>query len=156
MRFRAKLHGHDIAGEVINPGDWFGKTWIIEVGVGNGNYFLAVEADTQTDAIDVLADSDQFGHAINIDVEDVDEDTSTAGNDGHPVDLTNVAIHRDTIEDLVYVLADGKRIAPHDYNHDEMHDHQWGPVELARFTGNPHRKCQVAGCKAITLDLSDD
>lgn len=34
------------------------------------------------------------------------------------------------------------------------HEHQWGPVELAHFTGNPHRKCQV--CWWVTLDLHDD
>lgn len=33
------------------------------------------------------------------------------------------------------------------------HVHQWGPVENARMTGNPHRKC--TGCNAITLDLAD-
>jgi hypothetical protein len=36
------------------------------------------------------------------------------------------------------------------------HDHEWGPIEHAHFTGNPHRKCQVIGCRSITLDLDDD
>lgn len=36
------------------------------------------------------------------------------------------------------------------------HKHVWGPVERARMTGNPHRKCQVDGCREITLDLSDE
>lgn len=36
------------------------------------------------------------------------------------------------------------------------HEHQWGEVELARFTGNPHRKCQVPGCKELTMDWGDD
>lgn len=36
------------------------------------------------------------------------------------------------------------------------HEHQWGPVEIARFTGNPHRKCQVSGCKYVSLDLDED
>lgn len=39
---------------------------------------------------------------------------------------------------------------------DEEHEHQWGPVERAHMTGNPHRKCQVPGCKQITLDLEDE
>jgi len=34
--------------------------------------------------------------------------------------------------------------------------HKWGPFERARFTGNSHRKCQVAGCRAITLDGDDE
>jgi len=33
------------------------------------------------------------------------------------------------------------------------HAHRWGPIERARFTGNPHRKCTVPGCREITLDL---
>lgn len=36
------------------------------------------------------------------------------------------------------------------------HDHQWGPVEHAFFTGNPHRKCKVDGCRFVSLDLHDD
>lgn len=35
-------------------------------------------------------------------------------------------------------------------------EHQWGPVEYSRMTGNPHRKCQVPGCKEVTLDLDGD
>lgn len=33
------------------------------------------------------------------------------------------------------------------------HEHVWGPVEYARLTGNPHRKCQVDGCRFVSLDL---
>jgi Domain of unknown function (DUF3560)/Family of unknown function (DUF6381) len=33
--------------------------------------------------------------------------------------------------------------------------HEWGPVELAWMTGNPHRKCQRDGCRWVTLDLDD-
>lgn len=36
------------------------------------------------------------------------------------------------------------------------HEHKWGPVEWANLTGNPHRKCQVEGCRFVSLDLSDD
>lgn len=36
------------------------------------------------------------------------------------------------------------------------HEHVWGEVELAHFTGNPHRKCQVGDCNQVTLDLHDD
>jgi len=34
------------------------------------------------------------------------------------------------------------------------HEHQWGPVEIARMTGNPHRKC--TGCRFISLDIDDE
>ena len=33
-------------------------------------------------------------------------------------------------------------------------EHEWGPVEIALFTGNPHRRC--LNCRAITLDLTDE
>lgn len=36
------------------------------------------------------------------------------------------------------------------------HEHQWGPIERAWFSGNPHRKCQLDGCTVISLDLYDD
>ena len=39
---------------------------------------------------------------------------------------------------------------------DEDHEHDWGPVERSRFAGTLHRKCQVAGCKHVTLDLTDE
>lgn len=32
--------------------------------------------------------------------------------------------------------------------------HDYGPVQIARFTGNPHRTCQC--CGIISLDLEDD
>ena len=36
----------------------------------------------------------------------------------------------------------------------DAHVHEWGDVEEARFTGNPHRKCK--GCREITMDLDTD
>jgi hypothetical protein len=36
------------------------------------------------------------------------------------------------------------------------HDHEWGAVKHSALAGTAHRKCQVAGCSWITLDLSDD
>jgi hypothetical protein len=36
------------------------------------------------------------------------------------------------------------------------HEHEWGPMEHARFTGNPHRKCQIEGCRFVSLDFDDD
>lgn len=34
--------------------------------------------------------------------------------------------------------------------------HKWGPMELASFTGNPHRKCERSGCGFVTLDPEHD
>ena len=63
------LNGHELTDvPVVNPGDWFGKTWLIEIGGSYTPLFLIVEADSASDAIDELADSDRWGH--NIVVED--------------------------------------------------------------------------------------
>jgi hypothetical protein len=35
------------------------------------------------------------------------------------------------------------------------HAHQFGPIELSRFAGTPHRKCTVPGCKVVSLDLDE-
>jgi hypothetical protein len=35
------------------------------------------------------------------------------------------------------------------------HAHEWGGVEISRFSGNPHRKCKLYGCNIITLDVDD-
>lgn len=68
-------------------------------------------------------------------------------------------------------LAELQSLAPHidpsdvellewagvdEFPNDEHEDHEWGPVERSRFSGNPHRKCLVPGCKEITLDLDDE
>jgi hypothetical protein len=31
------------------------------------------------------------------------------------------------------------------------HEHTWGPVELSRMAGTPHRAC--TSCRYVTLDL---
>ena len=58
---RATFHGHDLTDiPVLNPGDWFGKAWLIEIGGSYSPLFLVVEADSITDAIDELADHDSL------------------------------------------------------------------------------------------------
>lgn len=80
----------------INRGQWFGKTWLIEVGMGYDSCFVLVEADDESDAIDVLADSKR-SYLIDTD-EDLGDDWNTrAGNDGHLVNLDNVGIRRCTV-----------------------------------------------------------
>ena len=49
---------------VLNPGDWFGKAWLIEIGGSYSPLFLVVEADSPQDAIDELADHKKYGHHI--------------------------------------------------------------------------------------------
>ena len=81
---------------VINPGDWFGKTWLIEIGGSYFPLFLIVEADTMQDAIDELADNEKFGHNIVVakkDLADYDAETCNYGPSGQVIDLDHLMIH---------------------------------------------------------------
>jgi len=95
---KGRLGNHEIEAEVINPGDWFGKTWLIEIGCGFSSSFFAVEADTVTDAIDEFSGS-AYGHLILIDDADIAdylEDGEFNGyyNDGgQSCDLDNCMVH---------------------------------------------------------------
>ena len=51
---------------VLNPGDWFGKAWLVEIGGCYTPLFLVVEADNISDAIDELSDDPTFGHQIHV------------------------------------------------------------------------------------------
>lgn len=93
-----EFHGHKLDKlPVLNPGDWFGKTWLVEIGGSYAPLFLIVEADSIQDAIDVLADDEKYGHNINVPPEDMadydEENAEYAGNDGHLVDLDWLMIH---------------------------------------------------------------
>jgi hypothetical protein len=63
-----KLHGHDIEAPVVNPGDWFGKTWAIENAVGYSVGYRIVEADSEQSALDTLCDDEEHGRVIRIDI----------------------------------------------------------------------------------------
>ena len=88
----ANLNGHELKDiPVINPGDWFGKTWLIEIGGSYFPLFLIVEADTMQDAIDELADNEKFGHNIvvaNENLADYDAETCNYGPSGQVIDST--------------------------------------------------------------------
>jgi hypothetical protein len=109
---RGKLGDHDIEATAVNPGDWFGKVWLIEIGCGFSSSFYAVEAGSEQDAIDEFADSEEYSHLIAVGERELAEAPqmtgddcsaydkwveengySSAGNDGHLVDLTSVLIH---------------------------------------------------------------
>ena len=102
MKFTATMHGHEISGDCVNPGEWFGKAWVVEIGCGCSSIFLAIEADTEIDAIDVLADSKQYGHLINDpdNEENEDVDVCRFGNDSHAVNLDNVLIHGSFVQNV--------------------------------------------------------
>ena len=81
---------------VVNPGDWFGKSWLVEIG---GSYFplyLIVEADSVCGVIDELADSEEHSHHIVVSPEDLgdyDQDTCHYGPSGQVLDLDHLMIY---------------------------------------------------------------
>jgi hypothetical protein len=93
----ANLDGHELKDiPIINPGDWFGKTWLIEIGGSYFPLFLIVEADTVQDAIDELADNEKYGHNITVseeDLADYDAETCNYGPSGQVIDLDHLMIH---------------------------------------------------------------
>lgn len=81
---------------VLNPGDWFGKTWLLEIGGSYWPLFLAVEADSVTDAIDELADNEKYGSNIIVDdadLGDYPEDERYYSGSGKVLDLDHLMIH---------------------------------------------------------------
>ena len=93
----ASLNDHELKDiPVINSGDWFGKTWLIEIGGSYFPLFLIVEADAMQDAIDELADNEKFGHSIVVadtDLADYDAETCNYGPSGQVIDLDHLKIH---------------------------------------------------------------
>ncbi|MBB02214.1 MAG: hypothetical protein CMJ47_06180 [Planctomyces sp.] len=91
------LNGHELTDiPVVNPGDWFGKTWLLEIGGSYTPLVLIVEADSASDAIDELADSEEFGHHIVVneaDLGDYDPETCHYGPLGQVIDLDHLMIH---------------------------------------------------------------
>ncbi len=81
---------------VLNPGNCFGKTWLIEIGGCYSPLFLIVEADSITDAIDELADNDTYGHHVIVseeDLKDYDLDDCYFDGCGRVLDLDHLAVH---------------------------------------------------------------
>ena len=91
------LHGHELNDiEVINPGDWFGKTWLIEIGGSYSSHYLIVEANSMSDAIEELADSEKHGHHIVVEdeyLDDYPEDDRHYGPSGQVLDLDHLMIY---------------------------------------------------------------
>ena len=91
------MHGHDLTEiPVLNPGDWFGKTWLIEIGGSYTPLFLIVEANSMSDAIDELADNEKYGHLIIAEddyLNDYPEDERQYSGSGHVLDLDHLMIY---------------------------------------------------------------
>jgi hypothetical protein len=92
-----KFHGQALTDvPVINAGDWFGKTWLLSIGGGFTPLFLIVEADSVSDAISELADSEEYGHEIVVaddDLGDYPEDERQYGPSGQVIDTDWLSIH---------------------------------------------------------------
>ncbi len=92
-----KLNGHELTDLVVlNPGGWFGKAWLLEIGGSYWPLFLVVEADSVSDAIDELADDEKYGHQITVSEEDLGdypEDDRHYGPSGQVLDLDHLMVH---------------------------------------------------------------
>lgn len=93
----ASFHGHELTDmPVLNPGGWFGKTWLIEIGGSYSPLFLIVEAGSMCDVIDELADNEKYGHHIVVpdeDLGDYDLNDCHYGPSGQVLDLDHLMIH---------------------------------------------------------------
>jgi len=93
----ANFHGHHLADmPVINPGGWFGKTWLIEIGGSYSAFFLIVEAESMCSAIDELADDEKHGHHIVVadeDLGDYDPEDCYYSGSGSILDLDHLMIY---------------------------------------------------------------
>lgn len=81
---------------VLNPGDWFGKAWLLEIGGSYWPLFLVVEADSVSDAIDVLADDEKYAFHIVVpeeDLGDYPEEQRHYGPSGQVLDLDHLMVH---------------------------------------------------------------
>jgi hypothetical protein len=96
IKAKGEFHGQPVEAEVVNPGDWFGKTWLLEIAFSNWPLFLVVEADSPQDVIDELAENEKHRHHIVVDdadLGDYPEDDRHYGPSGQVLDLDNLMIH---------------------------------------------------------------
>ena len=102
----ATFNGHELKDiPVLNPGGWFGKTWLLEIGGSYWPLFLIVEADSVSDAIDELADHEKFGHNLVVppeDLGDYPEDERHYGASGQVLDLDHLMIHGQEVVDVPF------------------------------------------------------
>jgi hypothetical protein len=101
-----KFHDRDLTDiPVLNPGDWFGKTWLLELGGSYTPLFLVVEADTICDAIDELSDNETYGHQIHVldeDLADYPEDSRHYDGTGRVIDLDHLMIYGEERKDVPF------------------------------------------------------
>ena len=99
IKANATFHGQELTEiEVINPGAWFGKTWLLEIGGSYSSLYLVVEAGSICDALDELADSEQHGHHIVVADEnlgDYPDESRHYGPHGQVLDLDHIMFYGD-------------------------------------------------------------
>lgn len=102
----ATFHGKELKDiPVLNPGDWFGKTWLLELGGSYSPLFLIVEADNVSDAIDELADSEKYGHQIVVpeaELGDYLENDRHYDGSGRVLDLDHLMVYGQEGVDLPF------------------------------------------------------
>ena len=78
----------------VNPGDWWGKTWLLYLGDCFSPVFHIVEADCVDSAIDELIDSEKCNGLLidDVDIGDYDEDLIHYGPNGQPCDIESLHI----------------------------------------------------------------
>jgi hypothetical protein len=97
IKAKSTFNGHKLTDiPVLNPGNWFGKCFLLEIGGSYTPLFLIVEADSVAAAIDELADNEKYGHLIIVDGDDLDDydpDTCHYGPSGQVLDLDWLMVH---------------------------------------------------------------
>ncbi|TWU08880.1 hypothetical protein CA54_41190 [Symmachiella macrocystis] len=94
---KAKLEDQELNDiPVLNPGDRFGRTWLLEISGSRTPLFLIVEAGSVGDAVEKLAENDCYGHHIIVDDDCLDgfpEGQRYYGQSGQVLNLRHLAIH---------------------------------------------------------------
>jgi hypothetical protein len=94
---KARFQGQDLTDiPVLNPGGWFGKTWLLEIGGSYWPLFVIVEADSVTDAIDELAENEKYAFHVVVaddDLGDYPEKDRHYSATGKVLDLDHLMIH---------------------------------------------------------------
>lgn len=110
---------------VLNPGNWFGKAWLIEIGGGFDPLHLIVEADSVSDALDELSDS-TYGHEVHVpdsNLKDYPEDERHYDGSGRVVDHDHVLVY-ELSEDATHYHVEGYPvpISPRWFSGINIHD----------------------------------
>ena len=97
IKAKATHNDHELTDvPVLNPGGWFGKCFLLEIGGSYSPFYLIVEADSVTAAIDELADNEKYAHLICVgdeDLGDYDPDDCYYGPSGQVLDLDWLQIY---------------------------------------------------------------